>query len=54
MLDSQLQEVKQHADTLQLQLKALSVVDKMKRLHEQRTTQQQVHMLQSKVMEFTQ
>jgi hypothetical protein len=30
-LESQLQEVKQHADTLQVQLKALLVVERMKR-----------------------
>jgi chromosome segregation ATPase len=53
-LESQLQEAKQHTDTLQAQLKALSAVDRMKRSHEQRTTQQQIHMLQRKVMEVTQ
>jgi hypothetical protein len=53
-LESQLQEVKQHADTLQVQLKALLAIDRMKRSHEQRTTQQQIHMLQRKVMEVTQ
>jgi hypothetical protein len=53
-LELQLQEEKQHVDTLQVQLKALSAVDRMKRLHEQCTTQQQVHMIQSKVMEVTQ
>jgi hypothetical protein len=36
-LESQLQEEKQHADTLQAQLKALSAVDRMKRSHEQCT-----------------
>jgi hypothetical protein len=35
-------------------MKALSVVDRMKRSHEQRTMQQHIHMLQSKVMEVTQ
>jgi hypothetical protein len=53
-LESQLQEEKQHADTLQAQLKALSAVDRMKRSHEQCTAQQQIHMLQRKVMEVTQ
>jgi hypothetical protein len=53
-LESQLQEAKQHADTLQAQLKALSVVDRMKRSHEQLTAQQQIHILQRKVMEVTQ
>jgi hypothetical protein len=53
-LKSQLHEVKKHTDTLQVQLKALSVVDVMKRSHEQHTLQQQIHMLQSKVMEITQ
>jgi hypothetical protein len=54
VLESQLQEAKKHADTLQAQLKALSAVDRMKRSHEQCTTQQQIHMIQSKVMEVTQ
>jgi hypothetical protein len=53
-LESQLQEVKQNVDTLQAQLKALSAVERMKRSHEQCTTQQQIHMLQRKVMEVTQ
>jgi chromosome segregation ATPase len=53
-LESQLQEVKQHADRLQMQLKALSTIEKMKRSHEQRVAQQQIHMIQSKVMEVTQ
>jgi hypothetical protein len=39
---------------LQVQLKALSTVDRMKRSHEQHTAQQQVPMIQSKVMELTQ
>jgi predicted nucleic acid-binding Zn-ribbon protein len=38
-LESQLKEAKQHVDTLQVQLKALSVVDRMKRSHEKCTTQ---------------
>jgi hypothetical protein len=39
-LEAQLQEVKQHADTLQVQLKALTPVKRMKRFAEQSTTQQ--------------
>jgi hypothetical protein len=38
-LESQLQKAKKHADTLQEQLKALLVVDIMKRSHEKCTTQ---------------
>jgi predicted RNase H-like nuclease (RuvC/YqgF family) len=53
-LESELQEEKQHVDTLQGQLKALSAVERMKCSHEQCTAQQQIHMLQSKVMEVTQ
>jgi uncharacterized coiled-coil DUF342 family protein len=53
-LEAQLQEAKQHTDTLQAQLKALTPVKRMKRFAEQRTTQQQVHTLQSKVMEVSQ
>jgi chaperonin GroEL (HSP60 family) len=54
VLESRLQEAKQHVDTVQVQLKALSVVDKMKRSHKQCTTQKKIHMLQRKVMEVTQ
>jgi hypothetical protein len=53
-LESQLQEAKQQADRLQMQLKALPTIEKMKRSHEQRVAQQQIHMIQSKVMEVTQ
>jgi hypothetical protein len=53
-LEAQIQEAKQHADTLQAQLKALTLVERMKTFPEQRTTQQKVHMLQSKVMEVSQ
>jgi hypothetical protein len=53
-LESQLQDAKQHAEILQAQLKALSVVERMKRSQEQRTVQQQIHMIQRKVMEVTQ
>jgi hypothetical protein len=54
MLEAQLKEAKQHADVLQAQLKALTPIERMKRFPEQRTTQQQVHTLQSKVMEVSQ
>jgi chromosome segregation ATPase len=53
-LELQLQEAKQHAETLQAQLKALSAVERMKRSQEQCTTQQQIHTIQSRVMEVTQ
>jgi cell division protein FtsL len=53
-LEAQLQEAKQHADVLQAQLKSMTPVERMKRFAEQRTTQQQVHTLQSKVMEVSQ
>jgi hypothetical protein len=53
-LESQLQEVKYDAEKLQVQLKALSPIERMKRFLEQCTTQQQIHMLQSKVMEVSQ
>jgi cell division protein FtsL len=39
-LESQLQEEKQHVDTLQVQLKALLAIERMKRSHEQRAAQQ--------------
>jgi cell division protein FtsL len=52
-LEAQLQEAKQHVDTLQAQIKTLTPVKRMKRFAEQRTTQQQVHALQSKVMEIS-
>jgi hypothetical protein len=53
-LESQLKEAKQHADTLQAQLKALSVVETMKWSQEKCTAQQQIHTIQSRVMEVTQ
>jgi hypothetical protein len=53
-LESQLQEAKYEAEKLQVHLKALSPVERMKRFPEQCTTQQQIHMLQSKVMEVSQ
>ena len=39
---------------LQVQLKALTPIERMKQFPEQRTTQKQVHMLQSNVMEVSQ
>jgi hypothetical protein len=53
-LEAQLQEAKKHANMLQAQLKALNPVKRMKKFVEQCTAQQQVHTLQSKVMEFSQ
>ena len=53
-LEAQLQEARQHADTLQAQIKNLTPVERMKRFTEQHTTQQEVHTLQSKVMEVSQ
>jgi hypothetical protein len=53
-LEAQLQESKKHTDMLQAQLKALTLVKRMKRFVEQHTAQQQVHTLQSKVMEVSQ
>jgi hypothetical protein len=53
-LEAQIQEAKKHADVLQVQLKSLTLVKIMKRFTEQGTTQQKVHMLQSKVMEVSQ
>jgi hypothetical protein len=53
-LESQLQEAKYQAETIQGQLKPLPAVERMKRSQEQRTAQQQVHTIQSKVMEVTQ
>jgi hypothetical protein len=53
-LEAQLHQAKQHADVLQAQLKSVTLVERMKRFIEKCTTQQQVHMLQSKVMEGSQ
>jgi hypothetical protein len=53
-LESQLQEAKKQATTVQAQLKPLSAVERMKRSQEQCTAQQQVHTIQRKVMEVTQ
>jgi hypothetical protein len=53
-LEVHLQEAKLHVYTLQAQLKALTLVERMKRFPEQCTAKQQVHTLQSKVMEVSQ
>jgi hypothetical protein len=53
-LESQLQEAKYQAEIIQAQLKPLSAVERMKRSQEQRTAQQQIHTIQSRVMEVTQ
>jgi hypothetical protein len=53
-LESRLQEAKYDAKKLQVQLKALSHVERMKRFPEKHTSHQQIHMLQSKVMEVSQ
>jgi hypothetical protein len=53
-LEAKLHEAKQHADVLQAQLKSVTQFEIMKRFAEQRTTQQQVHMLQTKVMDVSQ
>jgi hypothetical protein len=53
-LEAQLQEENQHAYVIQAQLKSVTPVERMKRFAEQHTTQQQVHTLQSKVMEVSQ
>jgi hypothetical protein len=46
--------VKYQAKKIQVQLNALPTIEKMKRSHEQRVVQQQIHMIQSKVIEVTQ
>ena len=46
--------MKYDTEKLQVQLKALSPIERMKRFPEQRTAQQQIHMLQSKAMEVSQ
>jgi hypothetical protein len=53
-LESQLQEEKYHANTVQAQLKLLSPIERMKRSQEQCTAQQLVLTMQNKVMEVTQ
>jgi hypothetical protein len=53
-LEAQLQEAKQHASTMQVQMKLLTAVEKMKRSQEQRVVQQQISAIQRKVIEVTQ
>ena len=53
-LEAQLHEEKQHVDMLQVQLKSVTPVERMKRFAKQCTTQEQVHTLQSKLMEVSQ
>jgi hypothetical protein len=53
-LESQLQEAKQHVDTVQVQLKLLSPIERMKRSQEQRTAQHLVLTMHNRVMEVTQ
>ena len=52
-LESQLQEAKQQAEIVQVQLKLLSIVEITKRSQEQHTSQQ-VHTILRKFMEVTQ
>jgi chromosome segregation ATPase len=52
-LESQLQEAKYQVEKIQVQLKSLSVVEIMKFSQEKHTTQQQIHTIQSRVMEVT-
>jgi hypothetical protein len=53
-MESQLQEAKKQATTVQVQLKPLLAVERMKRSQEQDMAQQEVHALQRKVMKVTQ
>jgi hypothetical protein len=53
-LESQIQEAKKQTATIQVQLKLMLAVERMKRSQEQRTSQQQVQTIQRKVMEVTQ
>jgi hypothetical protein len=53
-LESKLQEAKNQAETIQAQLKPLSAMEIMKQSQEKCTTQQQIHTIQSRVMEVTQ
>jgi hypothetical protein len=46
--------VKYQAEMIQAQLKLLSAVERMKRSQEKCTAQQQIHAIQSRVMEVTQ
>jgi exonuclease VII large subunit len=52
-LESQLQEAKHEAKNLQVHLKSLSPIEKMKRSFKQLIAQQQIHVIQRKVMEVT-
>jgi hypothetical protein len=52
-LESQLQEMKYQAKTIQVHLNPLSVVERMKRSQEKHTAQQHIHTIQSRVMEVT-
>jgi hypothetical protein len=49
-LESQLQEAKYQEEIIQAQLKPLPTMERMKRSQEHRTTQQQVHFIQSRFM----
>jgi hypothetical protein len=53
-LEAQLQEAKYQAEMIQAQLKLMSAVERMKGSQEKRTTQQEIHVIQSRVMEVTQ
>jgi hypothetical protein len=53
-LESQLQEVKYQSNMIHAQLKPLSVVERMKFSQEKCIAQQQIHTIQSRVMEVTQ
>jgi hypothetical protein len=53
-MESQLQEAKYQVETIQAQLKPLSIVEIMKRSQEQCTSQQKIHTIQRRVMEVTQ
>jgi uncharacterized protein YdcH (DUF465 family) len=53
-LEAQLQEAQQQAFSVQVQMKLLTTVERMKRSQEQCAVQQQITALQGKVMEVTQ
>ena len=52
-LESHLQEEKHEAEKLQVQLKALSPIEKMKQSHKQCIAQQHICIIHRKVMEVT-
>jgi hypothetical protein len=52
-LEGQLQEVKQQASTIQVQINSLTAVDKMKISQEQRIVQYHITTIQTRVMEVT-